>query len=512
MELLRFSTAGSVDDGKSTLIGRLLFDSKAIPDDQYEAIKRASNSDDGGVDLALLTDGLRAEREQKITIDVAYRYFATPRRRFIIADTPGHAQYTRNMVTGASTAHAAVILVDARNGLLEQSRRHAALSALLRVPHLAVAINKMDLVGFDEGVFRRIEAEFAAFAAKLGVTATAIPLSALAGDNVVEHSQNTPFYTGPSLLEWLEGLPLTVSHSATAAFRFPVQCVIRPHQNFRGFAGKIAEGSIRPGDPILALPSGKRSVVKEIMTADGTLPEARSGESVVLTLTDELDISRGDLLTTPDSPPAIARRFAATVCVLSEAGLAPGRPYIVIQTTRQASATVEKIDFRLAVETLEKEETHRLVLNELGQVTIALAQPLFLDPYTQSRELGGFLLLDPATSVPIAAGMVTQVLPETDHERAAEPWSRTEREQRHGHRGGIIVVQDRATAAALERRLAAQGWRTAFIERNQNGLLEVFVENGVIVLTLGESLLSLEAQLDPLRLPNTDTVGFAEGI
>ena len=246
MELLRFSTAGSVDDGKSTLIGRLLFDSKAIPDDQYEAIKRASNSDDGGVDLALLTDGLRAEREQKITIDVAYRYFATPRRRFIIADTPGHAQYTRNMVTGASTAHAAVILVDARNGLLEQSRRHAALSALLRVPHLAVAINKMDLVGFDEGVFRRIEAEFAAFAAKLGVTATAIPLSALAGDNVVEHSQNTPFYTGPSLLEWLEGLPLMESHSATAAFRFPVQCVIRPHQNFRGFAGRSPKGASAP--------------------------------------------------------------------------------------------------------------------------------------------------------------------------------------------------------------------------------------------------------------------------
>ncbi len=500
-----------MDDGKSTLIGRLLFDSKAIPDDQYEAIKRASGGDAGTVDLALLTDGLRAEREQKITIDVAYRYFATPRRRFIIADTPGHAQYTRNMVTGASTAHAAVILVDARNGLLEQSRRHAALSALLRVPHLAVAINKMDLVGFDEGIYRHIEAEFAKFAAKLGVTATAIPLSALAGDNVVERSQNTPFYTGPSLLEWLEGLPIAETRD-NEAFRFPVQCVIRPHQNFRGFAGKIAEGSIRPGDPILALPSGKCSVIKEIVTADGTQAQALSGESVVLTLTDELDISRGDLLTTPENPPAIARRFVATVCVLSEAGLAPGRPYIAIQTTRQAAAAVEKIDFRLAVETLEKEETNRLALNELGQVTIALAQPLFLDPYTRSREMGGFLLLDPATSVPIAAGMVTQVLPETDHERAAEPWNRTERERRHGHRGGVVVVQDRAAAATLERRLAAQGWRTAFAERIEWGALDAFITNGLILITLGEPMQSLESQLDVLRLPDTNLIGFAEGI
>lgn len=512
MDLLRFSTAGSVDDGKSTLIGRLLFDSKAIPDDQYEAIQRASNSDDGSVDLALLTDGLRAEREQKITIDVAYRYFATPRRRFIIADTPGHAQYTRNMVTGASTAQAAVILVDARNGLLEQSRRHAALSALLRVPHLALAINKMDLVGFDERVFRHIESEFAAFASKLGVTATAIPLSALAGDNVVERSTNTPFYNGPSLLEWLESLPVT-ERPDTAPFRFPVQCVLRPHQNFRGFAGRIAGGLVQPGDPILVLPSGKTSTVKEIVTADGTLPEARSGESVVLTLADEVDVSRGDLLTTPEHPPQVARRFSATVCVLSEVGLAPGRPYIATQTTRQAAATVEKIEHRLAVETLEQESVGALALNELGRVTVSLAQPLMLDPYAESRELGGFLLLDPATNVPVAAGMVTEVLSEQDHETTTEPWTRRERELRHGHRGGVIVVPDRATAATVERQLAAQGWHTAFVDSNPHDAL---AENGLAVLTVGAAELPLEAQLAALRLgvenEGPDALGQGEGI
>jgi bifunctional enzyme CysN/CysC len=508
MELLRFSTAGSVDDGKSTLIGRLLFDSKAIPDDQYEAIKRASQNDDGGVDLALLTDGLRAEREQKITIDVAYRYFATPKRRFIIADTPGHAQYTRNMVTGASTAQAAVILVDARNGLLEQSRRHAALSALLRVPHLAVAINKMDLVSFDQDIFRRIEAEFAEFADKLGVTATAIPLSALAGDNVVERSENTPYYSGPSLLEWLESLPVAETRG-DEPFRFPVQCVLRPHQNFRGFAGRVAGGSVRPGDPIVALPSGKRSTVKEIVTADGNLAEAHSGDSVVLTLTDEVDISRGDLIALQASPPTIARRFTATICVLSEVGLAPGRPYIATHTTRQAAATVDKIDYRLAVETLTREEAPRLTLNELGQVTITLAQPLLLDPYHQSRELGGFLLLDPATNVPVAAGMVTELLSDSEAESAVEPWTRTEREQRHGHRGGIVVVPDRSTVATLERRLAAQGWHTAFVE---NAPTDAFVQNGIIALTLGTSSRSLDEQLSALRLPEEGHVEFAEGI
>ncbi|WP_309715733.1 GTP-binding protein [Armatimonas sp.] len=508
MELLRFSTAGSVDDGKSTLIGRLLFDSKAIPDDQYEAIKRASNNDDGGVDLALLTDGLRAEREQKITIDVAYRYFATPKRRFIIADTPGHAQYTRNMVTGASTAQAAVILVDARNGLLEQSRRHAALSALLRVPHLAVAVNKMDLVGFDEGVFRAIETEFAAFASKLGVTATAIPLSALAGDNVVERSKNTPYYAGPSLLEWLEGLPVAETRGSEP-FRFPVQCVIRPHQNFRGFAGRVVGGVVRPGDAVIALPSGKRSTVKEIVTADGYLAEAHSGESVVLTLTDEVDISRGDLIAMQESPPTTARRFTATVCVLSEAGLAPGRPYIATHTTRQAAAIIEKIDYRLAVENLEKEETRGLALNELGQATITLAQPLLLDPYTQSREMGGFLLLDPATSVPVAAGMVTEILTESDHEAPSEPWTRAERELRHGHRGGVVVVADRAAAAALERELVTRGWYTAFVEQ---GSTDTLTENGIIAITLGESSQPLETQLDTLLLMEQNQVGFAEGI
>lgn len=504
MDLLRFSTAGSVDDGKSTLIGRLLFDSKAIPDDQYEAIRRASDTDD--VDLALLTDGLRAEREQKITIDVAYRYFATARRRFIIADTPGHAQYTRNMVTGASTAQAAVILVDARKGLLEQSRRHATLSALLRVPHLIVAINKMDLVGFDEAVYRAIEADFADFAQKLGVVATTIPLSALAGDNVVFRSERTPYYSGPSLLEHLETIPI---QTTDGPFRLPVQCVIRPHQNFRGFAGRLAGGTLRPGDTVVALPSGKQTRVTEVVSPDGPLAQASAGDSVVVALAEELDISRGDLLAHPETAPTVARRLTATLCVLSDTGLVPGRPYIALHTSRQVSAQVEALHYRLSVETLEHEPARRLELNELGSATLTLAQPLFLDRYAQNRELGGFLLVDPATNLPIAAGMVDTILSESTASRDT-PLTRTERELLHGHRGGIVRVANRQSAASVELALRARGWRTAFLESPVAA--PTFVENGYIAVVLAEDAPALEPQLAALELSENDPLGLAEGI
>lgn len=497
MDLLRFSTAGSVDDGKSTLIGRMLYDSKAIPDDQYEAIQRASLDDE--VNLALLTDGLRAEREQMITIDVAYRYFATPRRRFIIADTPGHAQYTRNMVTGASTAQAAVILVDARKGLLEQSRRHAALSALLRVPHLILAVNKMDLVDFDEHVFRAIEAEFATFAQKLGTQATAIPLSALTGDNVVERSQQMPFFQGPALLEYLETLPILPPESGKP-FRFPVQCVLRPNQSFRGFAGRVGGGVVRTGDPIVVLPSGLTTTVASIVTADGALEQAQQGDSVVLTLADERDISRGDLLAHPESAPPVVHRFSAMVCVLSEVGLQANVHYLVAQTTRQVGGHVERIVFRQEVETLEQSPCAQLALNELGRVEIRVTQPLFLDRYAENRELGGFLLIDPATNVPVAAGMVEELLPDTEQEEASEPWTQQEREARHGHRAGTIVVPDRMAAGVLERRLAREGWQTAFLESDQHAAAAALIANGIVVLLVGQSAVSPDEQVAALRL------------
>ena len=498
MDLLRFSTAGSVDDGKSTLIGRMLYDSKAIPDDQYEAIRRASNEDE--VNLALLTDGLRAEREQMITIDVAYRYFATPRRRFIIADTPGHAQYTRNMVTGASTAQAAVILVDARKGRLEQSRRHAALSALLRVPHLVLAVNKMDLVDFDEQIFRQIEAEFALFARKLGTHATAIPLSALTGDNVVERSRRMPFFQGPALLEHLETLPIPIPERESP-FRFPVQCVIRPHQSFRGFAGRVAGGHVRPGDPLVVLPSGLTTSVASILTADGTLEQAQSGDSVILTLTDECDISRGDLLAHPETAPSITRRFAAMVCILNEAGLRVGAPYLVAHTTRLVGARVERLEFRLEVETLERTRVTHLALNELGRIQVSVTQPLLLDRYDENRGMGGFVLIDPATHLPVAAGMIEELLPDVDEELCAEPWNQVEREQRHGHLGGVITVPDRPTAAQWERQLALEGWHTAFLESEAQSAAPALIRNGYVVLLVGSSSVPLDEQVAALRFP-----------
>jgi sulfate adenylyltransferase subunit 1 len=412
MDLLRIATAGSVDDGKSTLIGRLLYDSKAILADTMDAINRTSKSRGfEGPDLALLTDGLRAEREQGITIDVAYRYFATPRRSFILADTPGHVQYTRNMVTGASTAELAIVLVDARNGIVEQSRRHAAIAALLRVPHVVVAVNKMDLVGFEQAVFDRITAEFVALAAELGLPdVVTIPVSALNGDNVVELSDKTPWYAGLPLLAHLESVPTATAPKVGA--RFPVQYVIRPqsagHHDYRGYAGKVEAGTLRVGDAVVVLPSGRASTVSGIDTFDGPRDVAVLGDSVTVLLADDVDVSRGDLIAAADQQPQVVKEFEASVCWLSdEIALRAGGRLLLKHTTRSTKAIVAELLSKLDVETLSHgEEATELRLNDLGRVRLKVAQPLAVDPYRDSRGTGAFILIDELTGATVGAGMI----------------------------------------------------------------------------------------------------------
>jgi bifunctional enzyme CysN/CysC len=417
-DILRFATAGSVDDGKSTLIGRLLYDSKAIFEDQLAAVERTSRArGEEYTNLALLTDGLRAEREQGITIDVAYRYFATPRRKFIIADTPGHIQYTRNMVTGASTADLAIVLVDARNGLTEQSRRHAFLATLLRVPHLVLAVNKMDLVGYDPAVFERITEEFSSFATKLEVAdLTFIPISALHGDNVVQRSANMGWYDGPSLLHHLEHVHIASDRNLIDV-RFPVQYVIRPHQatdpelhDYRGYAGQVAGGVIKPGDPVMHLPSGFTTTVKRIDTARGPVDEAFPPMSVTLVLDDDIDISRGDMICRPHNQPSVTQDVDAMVCWMSESRkLSPRDRLIVKHTTRTVKAIVRDLHYRLDVNTLHRHEgVSDLSLNEIGRVTLRLTHPLFCDPYTRNRQTGGLILVDEATGATVAAGMIAE--------------------------------------------------------------------------------------------------------
>jgi bifunctional enzyme CysN/CysC len=418
MDILRLATAGSVDDGKSTLIGRLLFDSKAIFEDQLAAVERTSKErGEDFTNLALLTDGLRAEREQGITIDVAYRYFATPRRKFIIADTPGHIQYTRNMVTGASTADLAIVLVDARNGLTEQSRRHAFLTTLLRVPHLVLAINKMDLVDYSREVFERITDEFTAFAAKLEIgDLTFIPISALHGDNVVERSNNTPWYDGPSLLHHLEHVHIASDRNLIDV-RFPVQYVIRPHQatdpalhDYRGYAGQVAGGVLKPGDEVVHLPSGLTTTIRQIDTAKGPVPEAFPPMSVTLLLADDLDISRGDMFCRTHNQATSTQDVDAMVCWMSDARtLTPQSRLIVKHTTRTVKAMVRSLQYRLDVNTLHRDETAgQLGLNEIGRVTLRLTQPIFCDPYQRNRMTGGLILIDEATGSTVGAAMITE--------------------------------------------------------------------------------------------------------
>jgi sulfate adenylyltransferase subunit 1 len=413
-ELVRFATAGSVDDGKSTLIGRLLLDTKQIYADQLEHVERTSRErGDGYVNLALLTDGLRAEREQGITIDVAYRYFHTPKRKFIIADTPGHVQYTRNMVTGASTADVALILIDARKGVLEQSRRHAFIASLLRIPHLLVCVNKMDLVNFDAEVFERISTEFSAWAAKLDVADVAyIPVSALHGDNVVNRSERMPWYEGPALLYYLEHVHVASDRNLIDA-RFPVQWVTRPMSDelhdYRGYAGQVAAGVMKVGDEVMVLPSGVESRVAAIETMDGQLEEAYPPLSVTVRLEDHVDVSRGDMICRPHNRPIQTRELEAMVCWLSERPLHPNGRYRVKHTTRSALAKIDELRYRIDVNTLHRDEqATSLGLNEIGRLRLRLSTPLLVDEYRRNRATGSFILIDESTNDTVGAGMILE--------------------------------------------------------------------------------------------------------
>jgi bifunctional enzyme CysN/CysC len=415
MDLLRFATAGSVDDGKSTLIGRLLYDTKSLFTDQLAAVEAVSAArGDEYTNLALLTDGLRAEREQGITIDVAYRYFATPRRKFIIADTPGHIQYTRNMVTGASTADLALILVDARKGLVEQSRRHAFLCSLLRVPHLVLCVNKMDLVDWSQEVYEQIADEFTAFAAKLDVPdLTVVPISALRGDNIVARSENMPWYEGPSLLHHLERVHIASDRNLVDV-RFPVQYVIRPQSttvtDYRGYAGQVASGVLKPGDEVMVLPSGFTSRIAAVETADGPVAEAFPPMSVTVRLADEIDISRGDLICRPNNAPAVAQDIEAMVCWMDEtAPLRVGGKYAIKHTTRSARAIVRGLHYRLDINSLHRDESaDELRLNEIGRVRLRTTVPLLADEYRRNRTTGGFVIIDETTNRTVGAAMIVE--------------------------------------------------------------------------------------------------------
>jgi bifunctional enzyme CysN/CysC/sulfate adenylyltransferase subunit 1 len=459
-DLLRFTTAGSVDDGKSTLIGRLLHDSKSVFEDQLAAVKKSRiNRSTGAVDFSLLTDGLRAEREQGITIDVAYRYFETPLRKFIIADTPGHEQYTRNMATGASTANLAVILIDSTKGVLAQTRRHTYIASLLGIPNVLVAINKMDLVEYSEGVFLKLQKDFDALAKQLAVPhVVTIPISALAGDNVVERGAHMPWYHGPTFLEHLETVPIRME-TPSDAVRFPVQYVIRPDASFRGFAGPVASGVIRPGDTVVSLPSEQKSRVKSIVTFDGDAPEAFPPMSVTLTLEDEIDLSRGDMLVSAAQPPRVSRHFDAMVVWFNAESAEPGKSYLLKHTSRTVRAKALKIHYRVNVNTLVQESASSLQMNDIAYVEFETVSPLFFDPYTQNRITGSFILIDPISNATLGAGMIRadladQTGAEVTVTEVFLPVAANERYRRHGHDPGLILVENNPDLAArLERAL-----------------------------------------------------------
>lgn len=454
-DLLRLLTAGSVDDGKSTLIGRLLFDSKKLYEDQLQALerdsKRLGNAGDH-IDYALLLDGLKAEREQGITIDVAYRYFSTNNRKFIIADTPGHEQYTRNMVTGGSTANLAIILVDARAGVITQTRRHTYLVSLLGIKHVVLAVNKMDLVGFSQERFDEIVADYRKFVEPLGIPdITCIPLSALDGDNVVEKSARTPWYEGPSLLDFLETVHIGNDHNFED-FRFPVQYVLRPNLDFRGFCGKVASGIVRKGDTVMALPSGKTSKIKSIVTYDGDLDYAFPPQSVTLTLEDEIDVSRGEMLVHPDNLPTVDRYFEAMLVWMDEEPMDPNKHYYIKQTTNTTRTHIDTIRYKVDVNTMEHSHVPHLNLNEIGKVVFTTAKPLFFDAYRRNKACGSFILIDPITNNTCAVGMMTgpvdskemlaEELPELDLKKlgiGAEHYEAVERVCKELDRLGIAV-------------------------------------------------------------------------
>ncbi len=452
--LLRFTTTGSVDDGKSTLIGRMLYETNCIFEDQYAAIEKTSQRRGNvEVDLALLLDGLSAEREQGITIDVAYRYFSTAKRKFIIADTPGHEQYTRNMVTGASTAELAIILIDARNGVLTQSKRHGFLVSLLQIPHLIVAINKMDLVDYSQSVYEEIAEEYTRFSEKLDIhDITFIPVSALKGDNIVNRSENMSWYNGHTLLHMLENVHVSADKNLID-FRFPVQYVIRPHLDFRGFAGRILSGTVSAGEEVAVLPSGKTSRIKSIETFDGALDEGFAGQSVVLSLDDEIDISRGDMIVRKNNLPQVSNLFEAIICWMDEQPMSRTGHYLLKQTTRKVKAFISRIVYKIDVNTLHRDKAETFALNEIGRVEIKTVQPLYFDPYKINHGTGSFILIDPVTNRTVAAGMIRGVQRTVDDVAQQRPaqarispnvsWEgggvdRTLWEQRNGHKAAIL--------------------------------------------------------------------------
>ena len=473
--LLRFITCGSVDDGKSTLIGRLLYDSKMIFEDQLAALEADSKrvgTQGQEIDFALLVDGLAAEREQGITIDVAYRFFATDRRKFIVADTPGHEQYTRNMVTGASTADLAVILIDARKGVLTQTRRHSYLAHLIGIRQVVLAVNKMDLVDYDEKVYRQIVDDYRHFATSIGIADfTPIPISGYKGDNVTEPSSHMPWYTGTTLMAHLETVPLDITADQARPFRLPVQWVSRPNLDFRGFAGLVATGRIRPGDAVRVLPSGRTSTVSRIVTLDGDLDEAVAGQSVTLTLADEVDCSRGDVITVADAPPEVADRFEATLVWMADEPLAPGRPYWLKIGTQTVSAQVEPPRHQINVNTLEHLAARTLELNAIGVVHLSTDKPLVFEPYAANRDLGGFILIDEFTHGTVAAGMLSFALRRSQniHWQALEVTREARAAQKHQQARvlwftGLSGAGKSTIANLVEKRLHALGRHTFLLD------------------------------------------------
>ena len=472
--LLRFITCGSVDDGKSTLIGRLLYESKALLEDQLSALESDSKkhgTQGGELDFALLVDGLSAEREQGITIDVAYRFFATEKRKFIVADTPGHEQYTRNMITGASTADVAVILIDARKGVLTQTRRHSYLVSLIGIRRVVLAINKLDMVDYSQEVFEQIDADYRAFASRLGIEhIQSIPLSALRGDNITEPSPNTPWYRGPSLMQFLETVELEQARE-DAPLRMPVQWVNRPNLDFRGFSGRILGGSVRPGDAIRVLPSGKTSRVERIVTLNGDLQQAVTGQSVTLTLSDEIDISRGDVIAAADAPPAVADQFEATVVWMSEEAMLPGRPYLIKLGASSIGGALGQPKYQIDVNSLDQLPAKTLGLNEIGVCTLSLDRAAPFDPYAENRDMGSFIVIDRYTHQTVGAGMLHFALRRSQniHWQAVEV-DKAARTRLNGHKPCVIWLTGLSGAGKstianlLERRLHAQGVHTYLLD------------------------------------------------
>jgi sulfate adenylyltransferase large subunit len=505
-DLLRFITCGSVDDGKSTLIGRLLYDSKGVYEDQLSAIRKATvNQSAGAMDFALLTDGLRAEREQGITIDVAYRYFSTPRRKFIIADTPGHEQYTRNMATGTSTANLAIVLVDARNGVLAQSRRHAFIASLLGIHHLVVAVNKMDLVGYSEKVFEKICADFLSFAAPLQLSDLYfIPVSALHGDNIVTKSESMPWFGGASLLHHLETVHIASDRNLTE-MRFPVQLVLRPTHDFRGFAGQVASGVLRPGDPVMVLPSGRTSRVKSIVTHEGELARAFPPMSVTVCLEDEVDVSRGNMLVPPSQPPHVTRCIDARLVWMGDQPLDLRRQYIIKHSTQWVKAQVRYVRYRVDVNSFQRHPATELKLNEIGTVVIDTHSPIFVDQYRRNRATGSFILVDPICNATVAAGMVTGRDPKLSDPAIqevqtldAERISTVDRQKRVGHASVLVWLNGGVQLAfAVESELFKRGYLTHTIAAQSDGsvmleLAQNLTAAGLVTICAADFLYEVE--------------------